>query len=512
MEAMTESEVPDRLDAALAAWRSLLGPEHVVNDQQTLERVATTTFATQERVSAILAPATTEQVQACVRIATEHRVPLYPVSRGTNWGLGGRVPPCGGGVILDLHRMNRVHSFDATLGTLTLEPGVTFRQVYEFLCGCDSSYWLSPIGGSDLGSVIANALERGEGVGALGERSNYVAALEVVTASGEVIRTGFSRFEGARTSALSRHGVGPSVDGLFAQSNLGIVTGMAVWLAKRPRFQSRFMCRVSRLADLAPVLDAVRELHHQRILTDCGVSVWNVYKYLALQGRYPWSRTAGKTPFRFAPEVDEDPVILGGYVHAGSDAVGAASVEEVRGMLAPHVQTFECEVITDAMRMADPTLDCGYPNPVNLRTAYWRKRAVPAGPDPEQDRCGVIWLCPALPFDGALHVRVLGKITEIGLRCGFEPHIGFTAISPRLTHMFISLVYDRDSPGEDARAMACHDGMLNWLLQEDLPPYRLGVHSMHILRSRNTPFEQLLRRIRSQLDPFGIIAPGRYVD
>ena len=42
--------------------------------------------------------------------------------------------------------------------------------------------------------------------------------------TGECIDTGFSRFDGAKTGPLSRWGVGPSLDGLFSQSNFGIVT------------------------------------------------------------------------------------------------------------------------------------------------------------------------------------------------------------------------------------------------------------------------------------------------
>lgn len=500
------------LAAALVAWRDAIGFDFVRDEAALLNEAGATTFATEGRPVAIISPSDSAAVAECVRIAARFLVPVYPVSRGKNWGLGGRMPSRGPAALLDLSRMNRIHEFDSTLGTLSLEPGVTFRQVYDFLRERASPFWLSPIGGSDHSSVIGNALERGEGIGALGERSNHVAGLEVVTAGGDTVHTGFARFPGARTAALSRHGVGPSLDGLFAQGNLGIVTRMSVWLGKQPAHQTRFMGRFQSPQALEQGLDALRELHHQRVLTDCGFSVWNLHKYLALQGRYPWTRTAGTTPFRLIAAGEPEPTFFSGYLHAASPAVGAAFREQVQLALEPCCDRLDFQVLDAAMRAADPTLDCAFPNPVNLRTAYWRKRNIPDGANPEQDRCGLIWICFALPFEGPLVAYVLPQLGEIGFAHRMEAHIGLSAMSPRLIHAYVSLVYDRDVDGEDERAMACHDAMLAWLMEQGLPPYRLGIHSMGVLRSRNGPFERLLRGIRSHLDPHGIIAPGRYVD
>jgi 4-cresol dehydrogenase (hydroxylating) len=501
---------PD-LPAAIEAWRQVIGHGNVIDDIASLNNVATTTFATREMPLAIVAPADGRAVAECVRIAGRCGLSLYPVSGGKNWGLGGRVPSGGPAVLLDLSRMNRILGYDATLGTLTLEPGVTFRQVYDFLQAQCSPFWLAPIGGSDQASVIGNALERGEGPGPLGERSNALAGLQVVMADGDTVDTGFSRFEGARTAAISRHGVGPSLDGLFAQSNLGIVTRMSVWLAKQPKHQTRFTCRFAGPAALARGLDALRELHQQRVLTDCGFTVWNVYKYLALQGGYPWTALQGETPLPLPTGSEAQPFYCTGHLHAASDAVGDAFREEMTVQLAPHCDSLRFELIDAAARAADPTLDCGFPNPTNLRTAYWRKRGVAAGANPESDGCGVIWLCPALPFEGDTAALVMREMTAIGLAHGLEAHIGMSAMSPRLMHTYVSLMYDRALPGEDERAMACHDAMLAWLLEQGLPPYRLGIHSMPMLHQRDGPFERLLRRVRRQLDPQGTIAPGRYV-
>jgi 4-cresol dehydrogenase (hydroxylating) len=61
---------------ALQAWRQLLGDEHVLVDPSILAQVQTATFATTQQVPAILQPATSAEVQACVRIANHYNTPL----------------------------------------------------------------------------------------------------------------------------------------------------------------------------------------------------------------------------------------------------------------------------------------------------------------------------------------------------------------------------------------------------------------------------------------------------
>src|ERR1700744_1263135 len=106
-------------DEALEAFRAAVGPEHVLTDPAALASAMTATFATSAGVPAIVRPASREEVQACFRVANRFRVPLYPTSRGKNWGFGSRVPAADGCVVLDLGRMNRVVDFDETLAYVT---------------------------------------------------------------------------------------------------------------------------------------------------------------------------------------------------------------------------------------------------------------------------------------------------------------------------------------------------------------------------------------------------------
>ena len=75
--------------------------------------------------SGAVAPANVEQVQAILALANRYRLPLWPISTGHNMGYGMATPASSGQMILDLKRMNRILDFDAELGTILVEPGVT---------------------------------------------------------------------------------------------------------------------------------------------------------------------------------------------------------------------------------------------------------------------------------------------------------------------------------------------------------------------------------------------------
>ena len=162
-----------QLAEALAAWQGLLGEDRVVLDHKTLSLASTATFATTARVAALLRPNSTAQVQGCLRIASAHGIAVHPVSQGRNWGLGSRVPPTDTSVLLDLGSMCRILDFDETLAYITVEPGVTFRQVSTFLRARGSGLFCAVIGGAADASLVGNAVERGDGIGPYGRRADY---------------------------------------------------------------------------------------------------------------------------------------------------------------------------------------------------------------------------------------------------------------------------------------------------------------------------------------------------
>ncbi len=283
-----------RLSAALLDWEAVLGQHALTIERDELARAGTATFATSSRALAILRPATRDEVQQCVRIAARHGVPIYPYSTGKNWGYGSRAPVCDG-VLLDLGRLNRIVDFSEDLAYVVIEPGVTQRQLQEFLVSRRSGLWMDATGASPDCSIIGNTMERGFGHTPMGDHCANACALEVVLPTGDVIETGFSQFSGSRSAHVSRWGVGPSLDGLFSQSNFGIVTRLTVWLMPAPQHFEAFFFMTQDENALGEIVEALRTLRLNGTLR--GIPhIGNDYKVLSATDRFPWAMTGGATP------------------------------------------------------------------------------------------------------------------------------------------------------------------------------------------------------------------------
>ncbi len=95
------------LEQAIGEFQQRLGNENVLLDAGALAEYERATFDTTQRITLVLFPGDSAEVQDVVRIASHHRWALYPVSRGRNWGLGSRVPAGTNQCIVDLKRIVR---------------------------------------------------------------------------------------------------------------------------------------------------------------------------------------------------------------------------------------------------------------------------------------------------------------------------------------------------------------------------------------------------------------------
>ncbi|MBI3206896.1 MAG: FAD-binding oxidoreductase [Myxococcales bacterium] len=503
---------PGDFAAFLARAAAVVGREHVSADTAELDRLSTATFATRGRVFGRVSPGSPAEVCDLMRAAN---VPLYPVSGGKNWGLGSRVPPRDA-VLLDLGRLNRIVDFDEDLATVTLEPGVTFRQLHAFLCERGSRLFAATTGGSPDGSVIANALERGDGSGPNGDRALHLTALEVVLPTGEVVHTGFDRFQGASTATLHRYGVGPALDGLFTQSNLGVVTRATVWLAPLPRFLGAVRFAVARDSELGPVLDAIRRLRLDGTLRSA-VGVWNDYRVLSVTERRP----AGAPLSRQAVAERVGHRWFGlASIYAGSRKLGEAAVDHVEAELRPLVTSLDTAVECGDPRAGhelfptdDPALAFlqGVPHEASLRSLYYRKREDPPRQmDPDRDGVGALWVSGALPLRGEVIVRATTEVERVMLAHGFDPLVVLLCHAERTLQLLPMIVFDREHADADARALACHDALIATLAADGHLPQRLALPAMGGLPPPRDDFSAVLARLKQALDPLGVLAPGRY--
>jgi 4-cresol dehydrogenase (hydroxylating) len=263
---------PTDFNAALATWRQAVGTEWVFTSDAdiALYRDAYSPYfgEPEERVaSAAVAPATLEQVQAVVRAANQHGIPLYPISTGRNLAYGGSAPVYSGSVVLDLKRMNRVLEVNGRNAYALVEPGVSYFDLYDQVTKAGLDLWIDPPD-PGWGSVIGNALDGGGGWTASPFRDHFGShcGMEVVLANGEVVRTGMGAVPNSKSWQHNRWGFGPWVDGLFRQSNFGVVTKMGFYLMPRPEAMWSATVTSARDEDIVPMLDVLNLLENAHVV------------------------------------------------------------------------------------------------------------------------------------------------------------------------------------------------------------------------------------------------------
>lgn len=223
---------------------------------------------TEEKIaSAAIAPQGVDEVQAVMKIANAYKIPIYPVSTGRNLGYGGSAPVLSGSVVLDLKRMNRILEVSEDNAYALVEPGVSYFELYRYIQERGLKLWIDcPDPG--WGSVIGNALDHGCGYTVNPYRDHFEAhcGMEIVLAGGDIVRTGMGALPNSETWQQFRWGYGPWVDGLFGQSNFGVVTKMGIWLYPQPEAYRSGQVMVPRYNDIHELVKVTARMMYSGIL------------------------------------------------------------------------------------------------------------------------------------------------------------------------------------------------------------------------------------------------------
>lgn len=531
------------LDVALAAMAAVVGAANVLADETTRERYARSTAARPVLPLALVRPANADEVAQLVKIAAGAGVAVYPISTGKNWGYGDACAVGAGQVILDLSRMNRIIHVDPELAYAVIEPGVTQRQLSDHLLQRGYPLWADCTGAGPDTSYIGNIMERGFGHSPYGNRLQHVAGMQVVLASGELLETGFGHYRQARAAHLFPYGVGPFLDGLFTQSNMGIVTRLGIWLMPQAECVNHFLCSVPAHADIADVVDALRPLRLDGTLRSI-LHIGNDMRVFSGSCAFP--RAAVPQGARL-PEALRQQMRAKSGVGAwtvsgalyGSHAQVAAACAAVRRALrgtkgrARFVSERSLRAGAFAARLLGNTeagkrlrtqvalgeslfgMNRGVPDGRFLSGAYWRRRGgvpatFPVQANPAQDNCGLLWVSPVLPLRGADMLAVHELAQASFDKYGFDLFATFSMINERALGGVLTVAYDKDDPDEAARARACHDEVFANMFEAGYIPYRVGNHAMGRLDPERDSYWRTVGAIKAALDPAGILAPGRY--
>ncbi|MCW3834439.1 FAD-binding oxidoreductase [Sphingomonas canadensis] len=496
---------PDGFAKALDAFRGAIGKQWVLDgeeDRQTYIDPYALGDGLNHDCSAIAAPASTDEVRAIVRLANEHKVPLWPVSRGKNLGYGGASPMERGNVILDLSRMNKVVEVDAKQAYCVIEPGVSFFDLYNHLADNKLPLWMSTPGNS-WGSVLGNALDRGIGYTPYGDHCEQICGIEAVLPDGDLIRTGMGAMAKGAGWQHYKYGYGPGWDQMFFQSNLGVVTQAGLWLQPEPEMTAKVELAFPKFDDAEWAIDALADLRRRDVIQHNIVFGSPVRAASTQSQRADWYDGPGAIPDSACEKMIQKLGI--GWWNAkinlfGHAATVKAQIELIRGIFEKRIGK---ELKFETWEQGDPPDKSarGIPSTLGLQSVNWYG-----------GRGGHLSFAPVMPSDGKLILDYARKIKAYYEKVGQDYYASFT-IGRRHVNNVSLILYNRDDPAMVDRVDKLYRHLVAEAAAQGFGEYRGHISYMGLIADTFDFNDHALRRLNDKvkacLDPNNIIAPGR---
>jgi len=517
-------------------------------------------------ITAVVKVALIEDVSAILKLANnsakekQDQFTVHPICSGRNWGYGTGLPPTDvlPVIIIDLSGLKKIHLVP-DLDLVTIEPGVTQQDLYEFLQENNANYMVPTTGAGPDCAILSNAIERGYGITPNTQHFDAVTSLKGYWATGELFQSAISDLDksthpdGSKRDLVDKtykYSPGPYIDGLFTQSNLGIVTEITIRLArKRAAFKSFFIkvYNDDSLVDIVPLV--------QKTLRDYegivgSINLMDKRRILSMfadnpNGTEQHQVMSLKQIDAIRKQQDTPCWTIVGTIYGTPGVVNTVAKEiktlfkpincqfifsdspiiKLGNLLVNNMPSFVFKVSNklvnvkkqlDSFNLGEEIM-LGKPNRVALKLAYWRNPELSSfTTDPNhvfsiaKDKCGLLWYAPLLPMIPEEMQRYVNFIRTTCPKYNIEPFITFTNLRHDCIDSTIPIVFDSSNPAAVKDAQNCLKELVLEGLKQGWVPYRLNIDQQQWLLDKDKAFWKAVQLLKNSFDPNNILSPGRY--
>lgn len=451
--------------AILDRLTAIVGPEHLTTSREECLCYAYDGTGQEFPPGAVIFPASTAEVSAIMRLASEYCLPVVP--RGAGTGMSGGALAMAGGLVIAMSRLNRIIGIDPANQIAEVEPGVITADLQSEAARHGLAYPPDPAS-SKFCTVGGNVAECAGGPSAVkyGVTRDYVLGLTAVLPNGEVIHTGVRTAKGVVGYDLTRLLVG-------SEGTLAIITQIIVRLIPRPPARATLLIPCTTIESATTLVATILGRHTPAMLEYLDATAIDIVRPLL--------------PF--------------------------ALPEATRALLLLEIDGSEIGVATQAADLRD--FLAGQPGVLELRTA-----ATPA--EAEQ-----LWSARRAISPAAFNLRPhklsedvvvpksripkLVACTEQLARRHQLPIFTFGHAGDGNIH--VNIMLDRDNPAERTAAEAAKTALFHEVLR--LGGTLSGEHGVGITKAPfitleiDPPTLALMRAVKQTFDPQGILNPGK---
>ncbi|MCX7823421.1 MAG: FAD-binding protein [Syntrophobacterales bacterium] len=420
----------------------------------------------------VIMPSSSEEVSLILKEASRERIPIYP--RGAGSGMVGGAVPTEGGVVLSTERMNRIIEIDDDNFTVLVEPGVVTGTLQRAVASHGLFYPPDPssLAFSTIGGNVATGAGGPRAV-KYGVTKDYVLGLEVVLASGEIIKTGGSTVKRAVGYDLTRLMVG-------SEGTLGIITKILLRLIPMPKERYLLFVPFRNEEDAAK---AVVGILKSRILPSAiefmdGAIISLVSSYLRDTREEPKPNIPDETGSILLIELDDPQPLL----DRNTDAVRQICIDNGALLVSASYDEKESESLWSVRRAISPSLARIRPAKINEDVVVPRSK---------------------LP-------HLVKAVQAISKRFSL-PIVSFGHAGDGNLH--VNILYNPEDEGERKAAIKATESLFQAVIE--LRGSISGEHGIGLAKSPFIRWEispetlETMWRIKCSLDPYNILNPGK---